>query len=74
MKSGFISAAILRRQHHAPIIGQGDCPYCLQSDVDQVKRYIVNQEEHHKRMSFQDEFRDICNRHGIEIDERYVWD
>ena len=45
-----------------------------QSNVDQVKRYIANQEEHHKRMSFQDEFREICNRHGIEIDERYVWD
>jgi len=45
-----------------------------QSNVDQVKRYIANQEEHHKRMSFQDEFREICNRHRIEIDERYVWD
>ncbi len=45
-----------------------------QSNVEQVKRYIANQEEHHKRSSFQDEFRKICERHGIEIDERYVWD
>jgi len=45
-----------------------------QSNVEQVKRYITNQEEHHKRMSFQDEFREICKRHGIVIDERYVWD
>lgn len=45
-----------------------------QSNVSQVKRYIANQEEHHKRMTFQDEFRAICQRHGIEIDERYVWD
>jgi REP element-mobilizing transposase RayT len=45
-----------------------------QSNVEQVKRYIGNQDEHHKRMSFQDEFREICRRHGIEIDERYVWD
>jgi REP-associated tyrosine transposase len=44
------------------------------SNVEQVKRYIANQEEHHKRVSFQDEFRQICKRHGIEIDERYVWD
>jgi len=44
------------------------------SNVEQVKRYIANQEEHHKRISFQDEFREICKRHGIEIDERYVWD
>lgn len=45
-----------------------------QSNVEQVKRYIANQEEHHKRMSFQDELRAMCKRHGIEIDERYVWD
>ena len=45
-----------------------------QSNVEQVKRYIANQEEHHKRISFQDEFRRICEKHGIEIDERYVWD
>ncbi len=37
------------------------------SNVDQVKRYIANQEEHHKRFSFQDEFREICKRHGIGI-------
>ena len=45
-----------------------------QSNVEQVKRYIANQEEHHKKMTFKDEFREICRRHGIEIDERYVWD
>lgn len=45
-----------------------------QSNVEQVKRYIANQQDHHKRMSFQEEFRELCKRHGIEIDERYVWD
>ena len=45
-----------------------------QSNVEQVKRYIANQEEHHERMSFQDEFRKICEKHRIGIDERYVWD
>ena len=45
-----------------------------ESNVEQVKRYIANQEQHHKKMTFQDEFREICSRHGIEIDERYVWD
>jgi hypothetical protein len=39
-----------------------------------VIHYIQNQEEHHQRLSFQDEFRALCTRHGIEIDERYVWD
>lgn len=38
-----------------------------------VDRYIRNQSEHHRMMSFQDEYRRLCSKHGIEIDERYVW-
>ena len=45
-----------------------------QSNVEQVKQYIANQGEHHKTMSFQDEFREICCRHAVPIDERYVWE
>jgi putative transposase len=45
-----------------------------QSNVDQVIEYIDRQPEHHRRMTFQEEFRAICARHSIEIDERYVWD
>ncbi len=45
-----------------------------ESNVPAVKSYIENQEDHHRRMSFQDEFRELCRRHGIEWDERYVWD
>lgn len=45
-----------------------------QSIVEEVKRYIDNQEEHHRRRTFQEEFRLLLERHGIEYDERYVWD
>jgi putative transposase len=45
-----------------------------ESNIPQVRNYIGNQEEHHKRMTFQDEFRELCIRHNIAIDERYVWD
>jgi putative transposase len=45
-----------------------------QSNVEQVKSYIANQEEHHRRISFQDELRALLRRHEIEFDERYVWD
>jgi hypothetical protein len=45
-----------------------------QSNVDQVRAYIASQEEHHLKVSFQDEFRTLCRKHGVEIDERYVWD
>ena len=44
------------------------------SHVDDVKAYIANQELHHKKESFQDEFRRLCKKYGVEIDERYVWD
>lgn len=45
-----------------------------ESNSEKVKEYIVNQAEHHKKISFQDEFRALCKRHRAEIDERYVWD
>lgn len=44
------------------------------SNVEKVKAYIENQEDHHRKSTFQDEFRELLRRHGIEWDERYVWD
>jgi len=45
-----------------------------QSHVAQVHRYILRQEQHHRRKSFQDEFRALFQKYEIEYDERYVWD
>ena len=45
-----------------------------QSNLEEVIRYIENQEEHHKRVTFQDEFRALLKAYDIEYDERYVWD
>src|SRR6266498_310611 len=45
-----------------------------QSNLEQVKQYIANQEEHHRKMSFQDELRALLRKHEIEWDEKYVWD
>jgi REP element-mobilizing transposase RayT len=45
-----------------------------QSQVDEVRAYIAAQEEHHRKISFQDEFRRLLQRYKIEFDERYVWD
>jgi len=44
------------------------------SQIPTVKNYIVNQEEHHRQITFQDEFRALLQRYQIEYDERYVWD
>ncbi len=45
-----------------------------QSNVPPVKRYINNQEAHHKKLGFQDEFRTFLKKYEIDYDERYVWD
>ena len=45
-----------------------------QSNLEQVKQYIASQEEHHRKMTFQDELRTLLRKHEIEFDERYVWD
>ena len=45
-----------------------------QSNVEEVRNYIEKQADHHRRMTFQDELRALFKRHGIEFDERYVWD
>jgi len=44
------------------------------SHIPALTKYIHNQEEHHRRESFQDEFRRLLKKYGIEFDERYVWD
>jgi hypothetical protein len=42
--------------------------------MEAVKRYIANQEKHHRARSFQHEFRDFLRAHGLKWDERYIWD
>jgi REP element-mobilizing transposase RayT len=44
------------------------------NQVDPVKRYIVNQEIHHKKVTLKEEFRAFMKDYNIEYDERYVWD
>ena len=45
-----------------------------QSMVDDVRKYIASQDEHHRVVSFEEEFRAFLERYGVEFDERYVWD
>jgi putative transposase len=44
------------------------------SQIESVRKYISEQEEHHRKVSFQDELRQLLKRYEIEFDERYVWD
>lgn len=45
-----------------------------QSNVEQVRKYIESQEGHHRKFGFQEEVRRLLRKHGLEWDERYVWD
>jgi len=44
------------------------------SKVEEVRQYIAGQDEHHRWITFQEEFRAFLERHGIEYEQRYVWD
>lgn len=44
------------------------------SNVATVIRYIDNQEEHHRKMTFKEEFLEFLSKHGIEYDEHYIWE
>jgi putative transposase len=44
------------------------------SQIETVRNYIAGQEEHHRKVSFQEEFRELLRRYEVEFDERYVWD
>src|SRR5262245_25058838 len=44
------------------------------SNEPAVYQYIQTQEEHHRKMSYQDELRELLKRHQVAFDERYVWD
>jgi putative transposase len=43
------------------------------SNLDQVSQYIQNQEAHHRKTSFEDEFRALLRKHGVECDPKYVF-
>ena len=43
------------------------------SHFEPVREYILTQEDHHKKETFQDEFRRILKKYGVQYDERYLW-
>ena len=43
------------------------------SNLDQVTRYIQNQETHHQKTTFEDEFRALLRKHCVEYDPKYTF-
>jgi REP element-mobilizing transposase RayT len=44
------------------------------AQVEGTIRYIQSQAEHHRKRTFQEEFVAFLNKHGMQYDERYIWD
>ena len=44
------------------------------SQLDKIIAYIKGQVEHHRKMTFKEEFVALLKKHSIQYDERYLWD
>ena len=44
------------------------------SQLDRITKSIESQEEHHRKMSFQDEFIALLRKHNLEYEDRYLWE
>jgi len=44
------------------------------SNLEKVKQYIENQREHHRHITFKEEFITFLKKYNIPYDERYIWD
>ena len=44
------------------------------SNIPEVEDYIRRQEKHHRKLTYKEEFLAFLRKHGIDYDERYVWD
>ena len=43
------------------------------SQVEETTRYILNQKEHHRTKTFQEEYLAFLEKHGLQYDPKYVW-
>ena len=44
------------------------------SQLEAVLQYVDGQQEHYRTRTFQEEYRELLRRHGVDFDERHVWD
>jgi len=43
------------------------------SNIERVRTYVLTQEQHHRRVTFQTEYLRLLKASGVEYDERYLW-
>lgn len=71
--SKWVHETFVEKRTFAWQTGYGAFSVSRSSDAE-VRRYIASQEEHHRRMTFQEEFLEFLKRHEIPYDERYIWE
>jgi REP element-mobilizing transposase RayT len=71
--SGWIHENIPNQKMFAWQIGYGAFSVS-HSNMAEVEKYIANQEEHHRNISFQEEFMVFLKKHEIQYDERFLWE
>ena len=45
-----------------------------ESQIENIRKYIREQEQHHAKMSWEEELVNLLREHGIEYDEKYLWE
>jgi putative transposase len=66
---------VREKRHHAFSWQTGYGAFSVsESNKSAVIDYIINQEMHHRKMTFQEEIRALLSKHSMRFDERYVWD
>ena len=71
--SGFINDYKIPNGKFAWQSGFGAFSYSA-SEIDQVYKYIQNQQLHHQKASFREEYVELLNQHRVEYEERYLFD
>lgn len=44
------------------------------SQIDRVAKYVLNQKEHHRKITFREEYMNFLKKFNVEYDERYLFD
>jgi len=71
--SGWVHKNVPNQKEFAWQIGYGAFSVSY-SNLAEVEKYIADQEEHHKCISFQEEFMAFLKKHEIQYDERFLWE
>ncbi len=69
--SEFIKKEMIFPKFNGWQVGYGAFTYSFEAK-DRLINYIKNQKEHHKKVSFREEYIALLKEHGVEYEERYL--